>query len=386
MNKHTHVNNIISHLYGYTTKSFKKFINNYSVNLKSLIFANDKYLIFNDTKAIIPIRFLQKNTNKLDLRRLYEYSIEKQILDNLISIFKFKFENANHIIKSNEDFIFDVINPYKERFRTITYPENDDFTHMASITYQNLLTNSIFEIIERNRQIIKKVNRGIRRLREYIKKWLRDRLKRIIKNREELNRTVRKKTREIFNYFKVYELHESNYIHAHILIKLPAFIRNMPFEEIINKFAKWFDTTKQGIDLKYLKKNKENAKKYVIKYLMKQFTIDNMFYVMNEYGEIFNFIKTSAIIRNDIKRMTSRSRNVKVKKFKPLIKFEKIENKNKEEIKHFDLVEIEIMQKNYEEFKEIIAEFEEFKKQKERNRIKWKEPEEPEEEIDWIDF
>ncbi|MBX0312518.1 MAG: hypothetical protein JHC31_12230 [Sulfurihydrogenibium sp.] len=378
-------NNIITYLYGNATKSFKKFESNYSVNLKSFIFTNDKFVVFNDTKAIIPVRFLKENTDKLDLRRLYEYSIKKQILDNIISIFKFKFENANHIIKSNEDFIFDVINPYKERSRMITYPENDDFTHLITITYQNLLTNSIFEIIERNRQIIKKVNRGIRRLREYIKKWLRDRLKRVIKDREELNRTVRKKTREIFNYFKVYELHESNYIHAHMLIKLPAFIRNMPFQEIIRKFAKWFDTAENGIDIKYLKKGKETAKRYVVKYLMKQFTNDNLFYVMNEYGEIYHFIKTSAIIRNDIKRMTSRSRNVKVKKYKPLIKFEKIENKNKEEIKHFDLVELEIMQKNYEEFKEIIAEFEEFKKQRERNRIKWKEPEEPEE-IDWVDF
>jgi hypothetical protein len=322
----------------------------------------------------------------LTLERLYKYSIEKQILDNLISIFKFKFENANHTIISNEDFIFDVINPYKERFRTITYPKNDDFTHLVTITFSNLLTAGIFGIIERNRQIIKKVNRGIRRLREYIKKWLRDRLKRIIKDREELNRTVRKKTKEIFNYFKVYELHESNYIHAHILIKLPAFIRNMAFEEIINKFAKWFGTERNGVDIKYLKKGKGTAKRYVIKYLMKQFTNDNMFNVMNEHGEVFTFIKTSAIIRNDIKRMTSRSRNVEIKRYKPLIHFEKIENKNKEEIKHFDLIELEITQKNYEEFKDLITDFEILREQRERNRIKLKEPPEPEEEIDWVDF
>jgi hypothetical protein len=161
----------------------------------------------------------------------------------------------------------------------------------------------------------------------------------------------------------------------------------MPFEIIINKFAKWFDTTKQGIDIKFLKKNKGTAKRYVIKYLMKQYTNDNLFYVMNEHGEIFNFIKTSALIRNDIKRMTSRSRNVEVEKFKPLIHFEKIENKDKEEINHFELVELEITQKNYEDFKEIIAEFERLKEERERNRIKWKEPEEPEEEeIDWVDF
>jgi hypothetical protein len=374
-------NNIIAQLNA--TRSFRKFESNYAVNTKSVILSTEKYFVFQDTKGIIPVRFIQQNADRLSLNRLYEYSIEKGILENLISIFKFKFENAIHIITSNSQYIFDVINPYKERYRTITYPENDDFTHLITITYRNLLTVGILGIIARNREIIKKVNRGIRRLREYIKKWLRDKLKRYIKDREELNRIVRKKVREIFSYFKVYELHESNYIHVHILIKLPAFIRNMPFETIIKKFAKWFDTEEIGVDIKYLKKGKGTAKRYVVKYLTKQFTNDNMFYVMNEHGEVYHFLKTSALVRNDIKRMTSRSRNVKVKKFKPLIKFEKIENKNKEEIKHFDLVEIEIMQKDYEEFKEIIAEFERLKEERERNRIKWKDPEE---EIDWIDF
>jgi len=371
---------IISNFDREATKSFRKFVNNYSVNIKSNYLIGDKYIIFNDTKAIIPVRF--RKSNKLDLKRLYEYSVDKRIFDNLISIFKFKFENANNIIRSNDNFIFDVINTYKERYRTITYPENNDFTHLITITYQNLLIDNIFEIIQRNREIIKKINKGIRRLRAYIKKYLKDKLKRYIKDREVLNRTVRKKTNEIFSYFKVYELHNSNYIHAHILIKLPAFIRNMPFEEIINKFAKWFDTATNGVDIKFLKKNKENAKRYVIKYLMKQFTNDNLFYVMNENGEIFNFIKKDAIIRNDIKRMISRSRNIQVKRYRPLLKFEKSENLNKEKISKFEIIELEITQKNYEEFKDFVLDFERLKEQRERNRKKFKEPEE----IEWVDF
>jgi hypothetical protein len=303
-------------------------------------------------------------------------------LDNLISIFKFKFENANQIIKSNEEFIFDVINAYKERFRTIIYPTDNDFTHLITITYKNLLTDSIFTIIEKNRLIIKKINNGIRRYRVYVKKKLKDRLKKSIKDKEILKRTIDKLMDRTFKYFKVYELHESNYIHAHILVKMPAILRNLPFEQIIRKFASWFETEQHGVDIKYLKRGKENAKKYVIKYLTKQFTNENLFFVINEHGEVFNFIKKNAIIRNDIKRMTSRSRNVKVKKYKPLIKFEKLENRNNEKISHFDLIELEITQKNYEEFKDLIIELEKLKEQKERNRIKLKEPDE----IEWVDF
>jgi hypothetical protein len=382
-NKHS---NIISHLYGKATKALRKFALEYPANIKSNVMITDdrKYVVFCDVKGIIPVRFLQQNADRLTLDRLYKYSVEKEILDNLIALFKFKFENGNHIIVSNNDYIYNIISAYKERYRTITYPENDDFTHLVTITYSNLLTAGIFGIIQRNKEIIKKVNQAIRRMRAYIQKWLRDKLKRVIKDRKILNETVRKKTKEIFNYFKVYELHDSNYIHAHILIKLPAFIRNMPFEEIIRKFAKWFDTAENGVDIKYLKKGKGTAKRYVIKYLNKQFTNDNMFYVMNEYGEIFNFIKLSALIRNDIKRMTSRSRNVKVKKYKPLVHFEKVKNESKEKIEEFRIVELEIIQKNYKEFKDIVADFEKLKEQRERNRIKWKEPEE--EEIDWVDF
>jgi hypothetical protein len=380
--KTTNSNNIISYVYLNATKSFRKFAINYSVNIKSNYLITEKYIVFNDTKAIIPKRFINENKDKLDLRRLYDYSVDKQILDNLISIFKFKFENANHIIKSNEEFIFDVINTYKERFRTIIYTEDNDFTHLITITYKNLLTDSIFTIIEKNRLIIKKTNKAMRRLRVYVKKTLKDRLKKSIKDKEVLNKTVNKLMNKIFKYFKVYELHDSNYIHVHILVKMPPVLRNLPFRDIVSKFAKWFETEENGVDIKYLKKNKGNAKKYVIKYLTKQFTNDNMFFVMNEHGEVFNFIKKSAIIRNDIKRMISRSRNVKVKKYKPTIKFEKVENINNEKISKFDLIEIEITQKNYEDFKELIIDFENLKEIKARNRIKCKEPEE----IEWVDF
>jgi hypothetical protein len=87
--------------------------------------------------------------------------------------------------------------------------------------------------------------------------------------------------------------------------------------------AEWFDTELQGIDLKRLKKSKDKnrTKRYVLKYMFKQFNNDNMFYVENEKKEKIYFIRKDAIIRNDIPRLISRSRNTKIKRFKPNFKF-----------------------------------------------------------------
>jgi hypothetical protein len=107
--------------------------------------------------------------------------------------------------------------PIIQPFSVITYPLDDDFTHIYTATYRNIAMAGIFGIITRNRDIMKMVNQGIRRMRAYIQKRIRDRLKRVIKDKKKLNEAVRRITNKIFKYFKVYETHESNYIHVHIL-------------------------------------------------------------------------------------------------------------------------------------------------------------------------
>jgi hypothetical protein len=121
--------------------------------------------------------------------------------------------------------------------------------------------------------------------------------------------------------------------------------------------ANWFETSIIGIDLKRIKKDKNGVVGYVLKYMFKQFKDDNVFYVENEKKEKIYFIKKDAIVRNDIPRMISRSRNTKTKKFKPFLKVEKEEKTEKKEIKEITRIERELQKRHYGEFKEYLKNF-----------------------------
>jgi hypothetical protein len=151
-------------------------------------------------------------------------------------------------------------------------------------------------------------------------------------------------------------LHDSLALHVHILVKLPNFLRQKRFEEIINKLSSWFDTTKQGIDLKRLKRSKGSAKRYVLKYMFKQFTNDNLFYVTNKNNEKIYFLNIKALVINDLSRLISRSRNVNVGRYKQRV-INKVENKENIEIKQFDLVSDEIAERQYNEFSQYLTNF-----------------------------
>jgi hypothetical protein len=131
-------------------------------------------------------------------------------------------------------------------------------------------------------------------------------------------------------------LHDSLALHVHILVKLPNFLRQKRFEEIINKLSGWFNTAKQGIDLKRLKHSKgsDSAKRYVLKYLFKQFQNDNLFYITNNNNEKIYFVNKKALVINDLSRLISRSRNVNIGRYKQRF-INKVENKENVEIKQF---------------------------------------------------
>jgi hypothetical protein len=354
---YTHTDNIISDLYVNASKSFREF---YSDFYQYKAYSNnylitDKYIIFDNIKPTIT----KLEKQYLTLQEFYKQSKKAKRLDNLICLFFYKFKTISKITRTKENEIINIYNPYKELARTITYPEDNDFTHLLTISYPHSLNSDVFKIMEDNKQLRKKINKGTHRLRSYVYKKLKDELKKKITEKELLNEKVKELKKKVFKYFKVYELHASNHLHAHILIKLPDFITRLNFKnEIIPKFVKWFETEPQGIDLKRLSKNKRNAKRYVLKYIFKQFNNDNVFYVVNRKKEKIYFIKKDAIIRNDIPRMISRSRNIKTKRFKPFftIQKEQVEKKEKE-IKEINRFELEISQKNYEDFKEILKDF-----------------------------
>jgi hypothetical protein len=372
----TSPNNIISYLYGYTSKSFREFYsdfyqfkqhsNNYLIT--------DDYIIFDNIKPSIN-EDIEKQY--ITLQEFYKYSKQKKKLNNLICLYYYKFKTITKIRLKKEDKIINIYNPYKELSRTITYPEDNDFTHLLTITYKHDITittkhnkeSEIFEIINNNERLRKKVNNGIHRMRNYVYKVLKDELKKKISNKELLNKKVKELKRKVFKYFKVYELHKSNQIHAHILVKLPSFITKLDFKEIINKMSKWFETELQGIDLKRIKKG-NGVKRYVLKYMFKQFTNDNVFYIENEKQDKIYLIKKEALIRNDIPRMISKSRNVKVKKFKPFFTIQEEDIKQGEEIKGKEITRFEmgINKKDHNKFKEILKQFK-TKREKNMERI-----------------
>ncbi len=366
-------NNIIANLYVNVNKSFKEFYS-YFYNFRQYsnnYIITDDYIVFDNIKPTIN-QDLERQY--LTLQEFYKYSREKKIFNNILSLFFYKFNTITKISIKKEDKIINIYNPYKELSRVISYPEDKDFTHLLTITYKHSTEeenskNAIFKIMDTNRTITKKINKGIHRLRNYITKRLRDELKKKIKDKELLNKKVRELKNVIFKYFKVYELHKSNHLHAHFMIKLPHFITKQDFKKIINKIAKWFETEPQGIDLKRLKKgNNKGVKRYILKYMFKQFNNNNLFYIENNKNEQIYLIRKEAIIRNDIPRMISRSRNVKTKRFKPLFSIQETEaTKEHKTDREITRLEMPINQREANKFNEILKQFK-TRKEKEKER------------------
>jgi hypothetical protein len=359
------VNNIIS--YAFITKSFKEFIGSFH-NFKGIsnnILEAEEFFIFDSIKPSLNINLLKQY---LTFQEFYKQSKKEKKLNNLICLFFYKYKTITKITITKENETIEIHNTYKELSRVISYPTDNDFTHLLTITYKHKRHNGIltqdkriFEIMKDNEVIRERINKGIHRLRSYIRKKLRDNLKKKIRNKEMLNKEINRLINIIFKYFKTYETHKTGHLHTHMLIKLPRFITNLDFKEIIKKLANWFDTEIQGIDLKRLKKtgDKNRAKRYILKYMYKQFNNDNLFYVENEKKEKIYLLRIDAIIRNDIPRMASRSRNVKTEKFKPHFKFKR-EKKNaekKQEAREITRTERELTKRHYKEFKNYLKDF-----------------------------
>lgn len=346
------------------TKSYLAFINTVqSYGLSNYKIADNKYIIFD----ALDLNFFD---NVYNFKKFYDYSVKHRKLDNLIALFQFKYSHSYDVKISKDSSIYEVKTYFKERYRTITYPKGNDFTHLLTVTYSfNLasfdllssvfnLSSFIFDVLVHNQRIKEKVKLGLKRFSDYVRKTIKDKLKRKIRDKQLLNEYVRKVKNKSFKYFLVYELHDSLALHVHILVKLPQFLRQKRFEEIINKLSGWFDTAKQGVDLKRLKlsKGSDSAKRYVLKYLFKQFKGDNFFYVTNKNNEKIYFISIKALVINDLSRLISRSRNVNVGRYKQRF-INKVENKENIEIRQFDLVSDGIIEKQYNEFSHYLMDF-----------------------------
>lgn len=91
----------------------------------------------------------------------------------------------------------------------------------------------------------------------------------------------------------------------------------------------------------------------------KQFQNDNLFYVENENKEHTFLLRTSAFIVNFISRLSSYSRNVRRKKFKPFTEFSKEQSDKQFDIIHRDveLLDFPIEKKEYHDYKLFLDRF-----------------------------
>jgi hypothetical protein len=343
-----------------------------------------EYIIFTATKPVINCKLLR---SYITFPKLYKAYYEDKQLENLTSLFFYKFQTIIKVEICKEDRKITVKNPYKELARQMTYPhEKEEFSHLVTITLPHPLEASLFEIMDWNRIFRKKINKGVRRLYQYIYKSVKDEIiqsksaniKKIYGDDKEKIReimseieqnateTARNYIKKYFKYFKVYELHKTGHLHAHFLINLPDVITKMDFKEIIKKFAKWFGTEPQGVDIKRIpKKDKKYAQRYVIKYLSKQFQNESLTYTIDEDGKKYYLLKKEALIVNDIPRMVSRTRNIQVKKFKAGFSIKYEENKEKKNYKETYRGKIKLQETEYDKVKKEIGEFRRRKASKE---------------------
>lgn len=182
------------------------------------------------------------------IKELEEEFIKKKDFASLIALKLFKYHTSTDMIKkSNNDVYYHIRNVYKERKRTTYYIEDNDFTHLLTITYKAKENSNFFEIFKYNKNLIEKFKRGFKRLRAYFKKMKIAKVK----------------------YIAVREVTEKLTIHFHVLIKLPSKFRE-DFKKMIELLSGWFETEQNGIDLKYLKNSeRKKAVKYISKYMNK---------------------------------------------------------------------------------------------------------------------
>jgi hypothetical protein len=92
--------------------------------------------------------------------------------------------------------------------------------------------------------------------------------------------------------------------------------------------------------------------------MFKQFNDNNLVYVETEKKEKIYILKKEALIRNDIPRMISKSRNVKTKRFKPSFKFKREKNtEKKKKAREITRIQRELKKRHYQEFKNYLKEF-----------------------------
>lgn len=373
----------------YVSKVFFDFLNERSLDYTNnvLFYIGKQYIVFQNIKPllskILEILEILRHKHILDLNTFYKLSKEARLIENLISLFYWKAKTGTIIKALNKErtHLYEILAIYRERYGFDIDFDETQFNYLATITYPHLTTtkNPIL-IMEFNQEAVKRTNRGLHRFRTYVSKFFKDELKDRIKDPKELNKEARKLTDILFRYIKFYEVHKSGHIHVHILLKLPPeLVRD--FRKLIKLFAGWFEVPENAVDLKYIpKKDRKKVKRYVKKLLLKRYLETSLKHTIDENNELYYLIDKEAFFLNDISRIISHSRNVKIikKKRKQVRKVRKLTNKKEDKIlkeKASRIISVEKIQLpidfvNYEFARRDVEKFKRLKERREKRRKK----------------
>jgi hypothetical protein len=339
-------------------KSFQAFLTYYKGKTTNNYVIGGDYIVYDELYLNFwdyPKRYITQN-----FKSFFKYYLKKRAYPELIALFHFKYIHFNKVRVYKNNIVHYFTSPYKERARTISYPIDDDYNFFLTITYRSPFapySPELFSIISYNDYLNGLIKKGFKRMRDYIRRHYQLAIKKELSNMDyktfysfygffptanDINDLAKSEatrlTRETFKYFRVYETHKSNVIHCHALIKLPKFIQDMDFKDIISMLASWFETEPNGIELDRIQYRRPNQykkedpvpdigdapdggsgklKNYILKYLNKQFMDSNLVYVDKSPDERVYILKTSAFVINFIPRLTTYSRGTITKRYKP---------------------------------------------------------------------
>lgn len=302
-----------------TSKSFNEFWEDrtYDVYNEDTFYSIGKeYIVFQNARPHLLSDIFLHKIDTINLRTFYNASKEAKSMENILALFFWKGKTGTTIQTLNNDrtHFYEFESVYKERRRSYIEVRENEFTHFVTITYQHPTTikHPIY-IMQYNEWLRRKTNKGLHRARVYIVKMYNDMLKSKIKDKKKRREEAKRLRDKHFKYFKVYEIHNNGFLHVHMLMELPKEIADRDFKDIIQLFAKWFETALNGVDIKYLgKKGRMNVMDYINKYLKKQYSQTGIKYTYDENGEIFYLIKKKTFYANDIPRIQSYSRNCRI--------------------------------------------------------------------------
>jgi hypothetical protein len=379
------------------SKTFDQFVKFFDKNSSNNYAIYSDYILFDE----LYLDFLDfpREPYFQNFRHFYKYGIIKKKIPELLALYYFKFCHSTQVDIYKENLVHHILSPYKERSRVISYPINRSYNFFLTITFRSPFVIDEFDlysVISFNDYLNGQVKKGFKRFRDYVRRHYYLELRKEFSNMsvegietffgyvpetKELNRFLNQEasrmTRETFYYFRVYETHKSNVIHCHALIQIPDFLRQMDFRELIQLIASWFETEFNGIELDRIRNDKKGngnsaVRGYILKYMFKQFRLDNLVCVNKSEQEKVFVLKTSAFVMNFIPRVISYSRGTQVKKFRPHSSYssEALELPVDYVYRECSLVENAIQEVSYEELKLIVDRFNTIHQKKHQNLLR----------------